>query len=50
LFAPAFTATDDELGEMVSRFADVVTEVAKGLAPDLERSERVSSTPAGGVR
>ena len=50
LFAPAFTATDDELGEMVSRFADVVTEVAKSLTPDLERSEPVSSTPAGGVR
>jgi adenosylmethionine-8-amino-7-oxononanoate aminotransferase len=50
LFAPAFTATDEELGEMVSRFADVVAEVAKGLTPDLERSEPVSSTPAGGVR
>ena len=50
LFAPAFTATDDELGEMVSRFADVVTEVAKDLTPDLERTEPVSSTPAGGIR
>jgi adenosylmethionine-8-amino-7-oxononanoate aminotransferase len=50
LFAPAFTATDEELGEMVSRFADVVTEVAKGLTPDLERAEPVSPTPAGGVR
>ena len=28
LFAPAFTATDEELGEMVARFADVVRDVA----------------------
>jgi adenosylmethionine-8-amino-7-oxononanoate aminotransferase len=28
LFAPAFTATDDELAEMVSRFADTVRQVA----------------------
>jgi adenosylmethionine-8-amino-7-oxononanoate aminotransferase len=36
LFAPAFTATDEELGEMVSRFADVVHEVAKDVEPELE--------------
>ncbi len=29
LFAPAFIATDDELAEMVSRFADAVREVAE---------------------
>jgi adenosylmethionine-8-amino-7-oxononanoate aminotransferase len=50
LFAPAFTATDEELTEMVSRFADVVHEVASDLEPELERSEPVPSTPAGGVR
>ena len=37
LFAPAFTATDEELGEMVSRFADVVHEVAKDVEPELEQ-------------
>lgn len=31
LFAPAFTATDDELAEMVTRFAAVVREVAGWL-------------------
>jgi adenosylmethionine-8-amino-7-oxononanoate aminotransferase len=36
LFAPAFTATDEELGEMVGRFADVVHEVAKDIEPELE--------------
>ena len=35
LFAPAFTATDEELGEMVSRFADVVHQVAEEVEPDL---------------
>jgi adenosylmethionine-8-amino-7-oxononanoate aminotransferase len=37
LFAPAFVATDDELDEMVGRFADVVHEVAKDVEPELER-------------
>jgi adenosylmethionine-8-amino-7-oxononanoate aminotransferase len=37
LFAPAFTATDEELDEMVSRFAQVVREVAKDVEPELER-------------
>ena len=35
LFAPAFTTTDDELAEMVSRFADSVREVAEELEPEL---------------
>jgi adenosylmethionine-8-amino-7-oxononanoate aminotransferase len=35
LFAPAFTATDDELAEMVSRFADAVTGVAKEVEGEL---------------
>ena len=45
LFAPAFTATDDELGEMVSRFADTVRRVAEEVESEL-------STPSasGGPR
>ena len=38
LFAPAFTTTDDELAEMVSRFADTVRHVAEEV--DLELSTR----------
>jgi adenosylmethionine-8-amino-7-oxononanoate aminotransferase len=48
LFAPAFTATDDELGEMVARFSDVVRQVAEDVEPDLTRSEPIASTPIGG--
>jgi len=43
LFAPAFTATDDELGEMVSRFAEVVGHVAE----DVERELSILSTTGG---
>jgi adenosylmethionine-8-amino-7-oxononanoate aminotransferase len=50
LFAPAFTATDDELREMVSRFSDVVHHVVAEVEPDLMGSEPVTSTPGGGVR
>jgi hypothetical protein len=50
LFAPAFTATDDELAEMVVRFRDVVRRVAEEVAPDLTRSEPFSTTPIGGSR
>jgi hypothetical protein len=50
LFAPAFTATDEELGEMVSRFADVVRRVAADLEPDLARTELISSPSIGGPR
>lgn len=35
LFAPAFTATDDELAEMVSRFADTLRHVAEEVEPEL---------------
>jgi len=35
LFAPPFTTTDDELAEMVSRFADTVREVAAGVDSEL---------------
>jgi adenosylmethionine-8-amino-7-oxononanoate aminotransferase len=45
LFAPAFTTTDDELAEMVSRFADTVRQVAE----DVE-SELSTPSPIGGQR
>jgi adenosylmethionine-8-amino-7-oxononanoate aminotransferase len=35
LFAPPFTTTDEELAEMVARFADVVREVAAQVEPEL---------------
>jgi adenosylmethionine-8-amino-7-oxononanoate aminotransferase len=44
LFAPAFTATDDELEEMVSRFADAVTRVAEQVEAELSGS----TSPIGG--
>jgi adenosylmethionine-8-amino-7-oxononanoate aminotransferase len=43
LFAPAFTATDEELAEMVSRFAEVVGHVAE----DVEREFSILSTTGG---
>jgi adenosylmethionine-8-amino-7-oxononanoate aminotransferase len=50
LFAPAFTATDEELDEMVSRFADVVRRVAADVEPDLARAEPISATSIGDPR
>jgi adenosylmethionine-8-amino-7-oxononanoate aminotransferase len=38
LFAPAFVASDDELGEMVSRFSDSVRRVAEQVEQDLSAS------------
>jgi len=35
LFAPPFTSTDEELAEMVSRFADAVRRVAEDVEPEL---------------
>jgi len=35
LFAPPFTAPDEELAEMVSRFGDTVQHVAQGVEPEL---------------
>jgi adenosylmethionine-8-amino-7-oxononanoate aminotransferase len=35
LFAPPFTTTDDELAEMVSRFADAMREVARWVESEL---------------
>jgi adenosylmethionine-8-amino-7-oxononanoate aminotransferase len=48
LFAPAFTTTDDELGEMVSRFADAVRAVSDEVESEL-RSRRGSVTATGGA-
>jgi adenosylmethionine-8-amino-7-oxononanoate aminotransferase len=45
LFAPAFIASDDELGEMVSRFADTVHRVAEEV-----ESELSTSSPNGDPR
>ena len=36
LFAPPFTTTDEELGEMVSRFADTIRDVARGVERELD--------------
>ncbi|TMK35767.1 MAG: aspartate aminotransferase family protein [Actinobacteria bacterium] len=45
LFAPAFTTTDEELGEMVSRFADAVGHVAEDVEEELS-----TLSPTGGSR
>ncbi len=46
LFAPPFTTTDDELAEMVSRFADAVHRVARDVEPELGRSSSPTTTGA----
>ncbi|MFL5798347.1 MAG: aspartate aminotransferase family protein [Actinomycetota bacterium] len=46
LFAPPFTTTDDELAEMVSRFADTVRHVAEGV----ERAVAGAPAPTGARR
>lgn len=46
LFAPPFTTTDDELSEMVSRFADTVREVAN----DVDRALAAHRSPTGAER
>ena len=46
LFAPPFTTTDDELAEMVSRFADAVHRVAQDVEPELDRSSSATTTGA----
>jgi adenosylmethionine-8-amino-7-oxononanoate aminotransferase len=47
LFAPAFTATDDELGQMVSLFADVVRRVAEDVESELSAQPHASPTTTG---
>jgi adenosylmethionine-8-amino-7-oxononanoate aminotransferase len=49
LFAPPFVSTDEELAEMVSRFADAVRAVAAEVEPELEAHEPVP-TSVGGAR
>jgi adenosylmethionine-8-amino-7-oxononanoate aminotransferase len=46
LFAPPFTTTDDELAEMVGRFADSVREVATEVESEL--AVREAAAPASG--
>jgi adenosylmethionine-8-amino-7-oxononanoate aminotransferase len=41
LFAPAFTSTDEELTEMIDRFAETVRQVAQETERELERYEPV---------
>jgi adenosylmethionine-8-amino-7-oxononanoate aminotransferase len=50
LFAPAFTATDEELAEMVNRFATSVGGVAEDVERELARSGAPSAVPAGGPK
>ena len=47
LFAPAFTASDDELGEMVARFADAVSRVSDAVDAELADG-RSPTEPTGG--
>jgi len=49
LFAPPFTTPDEDLAEMVARFADAVRQVASDVAPDLTSTDR-SPSPTGGAR
>jgi len=46
LFAPPFTTTDEELAEMVSRFADAVHRVAQDVEPELGGSPSPTTTGA----
>ena len=44
LFAPAFTTTDDELAEMVSRFADAVRQVAQEVESELSTRSTIGGS------
>ncbi|MGH2628935.1 MAG: aspartate aminotransferase family protein [Actinomycetota bacterium] len=48
LFAPPFTSTDDELAEMVARFAATVRQVAETVDTDLSDTHPLSPAPTGG--
>jgi adenosylmethionine-8-amino-7-oxononanoate aminotransferase len=51
LFAPPFTTTDDELAEMVERFAETVRQVAGEVERELEGAEPIRrAVPAGDRR
>lgn len=45
LFAPAFITTDDELAEMVSRFADAVRQVAEEVESELSTRSTIGGPP-----
>jgi len=47
LFAPPFTTTDEELAEMVSRFAETIRQVAAEAERGLEGLEPTAAVPAG---
>jgi adenosylmethionine-8-amino-7-oxononanoate aminotransferase len=47
LFAPAFTASDDELAEMVARLADAVRQVAAEVESEVERAPAPTATGGG---
>ncbi len=47
LFAPPFTTTDDELAEMVSRFADTVRHVAEEAESELAASGQMPASSNG---
>jgi adenosylmethionine-8-amino-7-oxononanoate aminotransferase len=49
LFAPAFTTTDEELGEMVGRFADSVLAVASEVDADLAHREMAEPVQGRGA-
>jgi adenosylmethionine-8-amino-7-oxononanoate aminotransferase len=48
LFAPPFTTTDEELAEMVARFADAVGRVAEEVDAKLPTAAPLSPSPTGG--
>ncbi len=48
LFAPAFVATDEELGEMVARFARAVRRVAEEVDRELSGAGSLSPSSTGG--
>jgi adenosylmethionine-8-amino-7-oxononanoate aminotransferase len=48
LFAPPFTSTDDELAEMVSRFAETVRRVAQDVEQELSTPAPRSPSTIGG--
>jgi adenosylmethionine-8-amino-7-oxononanoate aminotransferase len=47
LFAPSFTATDEELAEMVARFAASVRGVADEVERELSREDAPAAVPGG---
>jgi adenosylmethionine-8-amino-7-oxononanoate aminotransferase len=50
LFAPAFTSTEEDLEEMVARFARVVQRVADEVEGELEAAHRPAPAVSGEVR